>query len=209
MVRTTTSRGPARMSPAEVAASQRARMLRAMAEAVAAKGYANTVVADVTARAGVSRRTFYEQFTGKQDCFLATFDDCVAVVRAAVVAALDVDAAAPLRDQVRRMIAAYLDVLAGEPEVAKANLVEVYAAGPEAARRRRASMEGFTTLLKDAHARVREAGLATRRASDLEYEHTVGAISTAVTIRVATGDIASLPALADELTDFVVRALEG
>lgn len=209
MVRTTTSRGPARMSPAEVAASQRARMLRAMAEAVAAKGYANTVVADVTARAGVSRRTFYEQFAGKQDCFLATFDDCVAVVRAAVVAALDVDAAAPLRDQVRRMIAAYLDVLAGEPEVAKANLVEVYAAGPEAARRRRASMEGFTTLLKDAHARMREAGLATRRASDLEYEHTVGAISTAVTIRVATGDIASLPALADELTDFVVRALEG
>jgi AcrR family transcriptional regulator len=201
---------PARMAREDVAASQRWRMLRAMAEAVAEKGDANTVVADVTARARVSRKTFYEQFSGKEACFLATFDASVAAVRTGVAASLeDLGASAPLRDQIRRMLAAYLELLAAEPAIAKANLVEVYAAGPEAARRRRASLDAFAALLEDAHARLHAAGIAGPVVADAVYEHVVGAISSAVTIRVATGDAARLPELADELADFVVRALEG
>src|SRR4051812_13754758 len=184
--------GPARMARADVAAPQHLRMLRAMAEAVAEKGYANTVVADVTTRAGVSRKTFYEHFAGKEACFLATFDACVAAVRAGVASSLEVVADRPLRDQVERMLAAYLGLLASEPAIAKANLVEVYAAGPEAARRRRASLEAFAVQLRDAHRRLRAAGVATGKPDDAVYEHIVGAISSAVTIRVATGDAALL-----------------
>ena len=47
---------------------------------VSEKGYGPATIADVTARAGVSRKTFYEQFTDKQDCFLASFDVGVAVL---------------------------------------------------------------------------------------------------------------------------------
>jgi AcrR family transcriptional regulator len=54
--------------------SQRERLLGAMADAVAEKGYANVAVADVIERAGVSRKTFYEQFENKQECFLTAYD---------------------------------------------------------------------------------------------------------------------------------------
>src|SRR5712671_6871318 len=56
-----------------VAASQRSRLLDAVAEAVAANGYAATTVADVVALAAVSRRTFYEQFPDLESCFLTAY----------------------------------------------------------------------------------------------------------------------------------------
>src|SRR4051794_31061826 len=68
------SPAPARLRRDEVAASQRGRMLRAMAEAASERGYVNTVVSDVVERAGVSRKTFYEHFTDKEECFLASYD---------------------------------------------------------------------------------------------------------------------------------------
>ena len=73
-------RGPHQLAREEVLASQRARMLEAMAHAVAAKGYAATTVADVVGGAGVSRKTFYEHFQDKEDCFLAAFDAGVQVL---------------------------------------------------------------------------------------------------------------------------------
>src|SRR6266513_2992964 len=58
----------------ELRASQRGRLICAIADSVAAKGYAATSVADVIALAGVSRKTFYEHFGDKEDCFLAAYD---------------------------------------------------------------------------------------------------------------------------------------
>src|SRR3954470_7596658 len=58
----------------ELRASQRGRLICAIADSVAAKGYAATSVADVLALAGVSRRTFYEHFEDKEACFLAAYD---------------------------------------------------------------------------------------------------------------------------------------
>ena len=66
--------GPHRLNPQEVTLNQRTRMHGAMIEAVAANGYERTSVKQVVGLAGVSRRSFYEQFANKQDCFLATFD---------------------------------------------------------------------------------------------------------------------------------------
>src|SRR5436190_446605 len=64
-------RGRHRLTREEVTASQRGRMLEAMALAVRDKGYTGTAVADVVAGAGVSRETFYQHFADKEDCFLA------------------------------------------------------------------------------------------------------------------------------------------
>ncbi len=66
--------GPHRLNPQEVTLNQRTRMHGAMIEAVAANGYERTSVKQVVGLAGVSRRSFYEQFANKQECFLATFD---------------------------------------------------------------------------------------------------------------------------------------
>jgi AcrR family transcriptional regulator len=66
--------GPHRLSREEVIYNQRIRMHGAMIEAVAESGYEQTSVRQVVAMAGVSRRSFYEQFANKEACFLATFD---------------------------------------------------------------------------------------------------------------------------------------
>ena len=67
-------RGRHGLSPETVAESQRGRILTAMVEVTAKRGYADCRIADVIAYAGVSRKTFYELFSDKEDCFLAAYD---------------------------------------------------------------------------------------------------------------------------------------
>src|ERR1700733_5546358 len=115
--------------------AQRSRMLEAMVQAVAEKGFARGVVADVIERAGVSRKTFYEQFANKEECFLAAYD--AGVDR--LLAAIDETVKAPAPDWLgaaRRAVEVYLETMAASPPFARALLIEGLAAGPEALARR-------------------------------------------------------------------------
>lgn len=67
-------RGPHRLSDEEVAADQRRRLVDAMVRLAGQKGYATTTVADIIAKAQVSRKTFYEHFAERKDLLLAAFD---------------------------------------------------------------------------------------------------------------------------------------
>src|SRR3954453_13218656 len=67
-------RGRHKLAPEDVRASQRDRLLRAMLECVAERGYEATTVPQVVATARVSRNAFYEFFSDKTDCFIATCD---------------------------------------------------------------------------------------------------------------------------------------
>jgi AcrR family transcriptional regulator len=195
------SAGPARLGRADVEASQRGRLLRAMAEAAAEKGYAHVVVADVVARAGVSRKTFYEQFADKEACFLAAYDACVAAMLGAVDPSRD--AALAPADQVSRLLRTYLDRLAAEPALAKTYLVEVYAAGPGAVVRRQQVFDRFVDLVADVHAR---SGSPSAPLPRLRYEALAGAISTMVTLRVAAGRSHELPDLHQTFVELVLDA---
>ena len=188
--------GPARLRPAEVASSQRLRMLRAMAETAAEKGYAKTVVADVITRAGVSRRTFYEHFRDKQDCFLAAYDATIDALEGAVSEELAAAASLAPAEQLDRLLRTYLELLASEPRLAKTYLVEVYAAGPEAMARRRAVLERFSALL---------GGL--RPVDPFTLEALVSAVSMLVTTRVASGRADTLPELREPLLRFLLDNL--
>ena len=77
--------GPNGMGRDEVARNQRTRLFGAMIESVSRRGYHATTVAHVIALAGVSRRAFYEQFSNKEECFLATYDIVVARARKRVL----------------------------------------------------------------------------------------------------------------------------
>jgi len=128
-------------------APQRIRLLHAMATAVAEKGYAAVTIADVVAGAGVSKRTFYEHFTGKEDCLFSCYaeasDALVTVVRAAAAKA----ASGPAR--VIAAIHAYVVALdAGGPLVA-AMLSEIQATGGAGRELRRAKMSEFATLIRE------------------------------------------------------------
>jgi AcrR family transcriptional regulator len=180
-------RGRHRLSREEVVASQRERMLGAMADAVQHKGYARTAVADVVAGAGVSRETFYQHFDDKEDCFLAAYERGVEAVRDAMAAALADPPAEPLQ-RYDRALGAYLELLAAEGPTARVFLVDVYAAGPRALGRRREVQESFVALV---------AGIFGADTPDDRFacEALVAALSAMVTVRVADGDASSLPAL--------------
>ena len=127
-------RGPHGLDPEVVAASQRVRILEAIAELVARDGYAAVRVADVIQRAGVSRRTFYEHFGNKEDAFLAAFDHFSSGLVDAVLAAAD--PAAEPRTQLRDGYAALLGYLSAHPGTAKAFTVVAPEAGRAAQDRR-------------------------------------------------------------------------
>lgn len=196
----------------QVVSSQRARMLRGMAEAMMEKGYVSTTVADVIKRAGVSRETFYQQFSSKSDCFMSAFDAAADLLMSVIVEGADLDIGALAAgdgrdldtrlDQFDRALALYLDTLADHPETARLFLVEVYAAGPEAIRRRMAVQQ----LIVDAVARMLgvDPGDAEGR---FACEVLVAAIGTMVTEPLVSDDPTTLRTLHDPVMALVRRAM--
>ena len=193
-----------------VLASQRGRLLDAMAQAVAEHGYGPCTVAHVVARAGVSRKTFYEHFRDKEDCFLALYDTGIAYVLGRIAETVgDESVAADPRGRVAAGLRTFLAVLAEEPAFCRAIVVEVHAAGADALRRRRAVIEVFAERYEDINAELRATdGSIAELAHDAALA-LIGAILELVAIRVADGRVAELPGLADLLTDFVLRHVAG
>jgi AcrR family transcriptional regulator len=130
--------------------NQRERMLLAVAEAVAEQGYATTTVADIISRARLSRRTFYEHFADKEECFLAAYDTVVEQLLAAVGQAYEDADGWPRK--VHDGLRAFLVALSAEPAFARMCIVEVLAAGPEARGRRDAAMRVFIDFLEPGRA---------------------------------------------------------
>jgi len=193
-----------------VAASQRGRLIEAMAEAVAQKGYAATTVADVVSRAGVSRKTFYEHFRNKEDCFLVAYDTGVEILLGEL--ATRAEAAAPdlgWRERVRGGIRAYLEVLASEPAFAHTFLVEVLAAGPQALHRRDEVHRRFVELLRGQVALARRDHPELPDVPEPVYAAIVGGINEVVSSWVREGRTADLPELEPALTYFQLALLAG
>jgi AcrR family transcriptional regulator len=120
-------RGPYALPRDVVLLSQRRRMLDAVVEAVAEKGYGPTSVKDVIGSAGVSRKTFYQQFSDKEACFLAAYREGAHAHYRAVLAAV-AGQNSPL-EALRAGVRTYLGVLAAEPAFARAFLLEIVGAG--------------------------------------------------------------------------------
>jgi AcrR family transcriptional regulator len=191
-------RGRHGLTREEVVTSQRDRMLRALAEAVAEKGYAKTSVAEVLARSGVSRETFYEQFSSKEDCFLETFDRAGQILLERVAGAPPSGAATDERFEA--LLEAYLEALAGEPAYARVYLVDSYAAGPEALRRRAALQGRFVDAL------VELFGLDEPH-ERFACELLVAGLGSMVTTRVGLGEHATLQELRAPMVDLLRRVV--
>jgi AcrR family transcriptional regulator len=129
-----------------IRAIQRERLIVAMLNAAAELGYLETNVQDVIDRAGVSRPTFYEHFSNKEDCFLAAFDTSAERLRKKVHSAArkggDV-----WRDRVRYGLGALLRFSIREPDTARTLVVEARA-GSDAAVRRRVESLLYSRLCK-------------------------------------------------------------
>jgi AcrR family transcriptional regulator len=131
----------------QVSDIQRARMLAAIVDVVAERGAANVTVARVVARSGVSRRTFYEIFRDREDCFLAAFDDWIARIASEVIPAYEQPAI--WREKIRAALCALLQLLDYEPGMGRLVIVETLGAGPKALERRQRVLAQVITAVDE------------------------------------------------------------
>ena len=195
-----------RLSREDVARSQRARILRAVAESVAAKGYSATSVADVIARAGVSRSTFYELYDGKESAFLDAYSG-FELVHGALLDRFR-QGSTPA-EMVRGAVRGHLTSLAAEPAFAWMFFVEAVVAGPRILTRRREATEGFLDVLTAMveHARAADPSVpAADRGLLLAF---VGAARELIATHLLNQDAASLLDLEDPIVTVAERLLLG
>lgn len=122
--------------------NQRERLIAAMAEVCAERGYAATSVADVTRRAGVSTASFYKQFADRRACLLASFEELCGRLLERVEQACEGGPGAAIRTAA--------ELLAADPPAARLLSFEIAAAGPEGVRLQHAAIERLAARLRQA-----------------------------------------------------------
>jgi AcrR family transcriptional regulator len=181
------------LSRSFVEANQRQRILDAVADVVSLAGYQSMSVEDVVGAAGVSRRTFYDNFKSKEDAFLTAYDEIGSRLVLTVKAAYDASETFP--EGVVACLRAFLEFVASVPHYADMCIVEVLAAGPPALARRNAVMNAMAELLQQGAATMKD-GI---RPPQLTAETIVGGIYEVVYSRVLQGKTAELPSLLADL----------
>ncbi len=194
-------RGRHGLSEADVAASQRNRVLDAMVELTGTAGYHDTTITDVITRAGVTRKAFYQRFEDKEQCFIAAYERELARLLTLTLEAFETQD--EWADRVRAALSALLHALAREPTVARLCFIEVMAAGPGAIAARNEAMRGFTIVfdigrLQDDRSRPPALAL-----------NMVGGMSEIVHREVAAGKAEDLPEILPDLMYTAVLPILG
>ena len=149
-------RGRHKLTREQITAAQRERLLAAVTELLAARGYRGFGVGEVATRAGVSLAAFYECFDGMDECVFAGYDRFIEVLlrKMAAVEVPDDDRPA----LVSRLLGVYLETLQQDLVVARAYQVEIDGLGPAARVRRREALTLFATYIRDRLARTTDDG---------------------------------------------------
>ena len=200
-------RGLHGLDPGVVAASQRTRLLEAVGRAVAEKGYAAATIDDIVRGAGVSKKTFYDHFNDKLDCFLAAYeaasDELLTRLREAQATGDG------WLDRTRAGVVAYLRWLAAEPALARVFLIEVAAAGPVAAERRERLRDRYAEVMRELQDDARTDIPALPRLPDEIFHALVAAVDEVVMRRIRESGGADLPDLEPVLLHLQVALLAG
>lgn len=187
----------------QVAHNQRERLIAGLATAVAEKGYRAVTITDITKAARVSRRVFYENFEGKDGCFLAAFEVVVGHIRE-----LGAEAVASIGDWPGQAIAAARAVLlffATEPDLARLCLVESQAAGPAVSARFHEAVHEVVPYLEQGRG-LREGD---RELPPTTEESTLGALVLLAGRKVAAGEAEQLGELLPEFAEFILAPYLG
>lgn len=187
----------------QVAHHQRERLIAGLAAAVAEKGYAAVTLTDVVTQAKVSRRVFYANFEGKEQCFLAAFEVVVAHLRELVA-----EAVGGIPDWPRRAIAAtraVLEFLASEPDLARLCLVESRGAGPAVAGRFNEAAGELAPLLRQGRAERK----GERPLPDSTEDSTIGSLVSLAYRKAAAGEAAQLPDLLPACAELILLPYLG
>lgn len=195
--------GPGGLPRGQVTQIQRSRMLAAAVEAVGEMGYSRMTVAQVISRARVSRKTFYDVFNDREDCFLAAFEQALSQAR--TIAAEAYAEESNWRDGVRGALARLLMFMDEEPGLAKLCIVEALGAGERVLERRARVLDELAQVID----RGRDATSATREPPDVTAEGVVGAIFAVLHTRVLEPGEQPLTDLLGSLMSMIVLPYLG
>jgi AcrR family transcriptional regulator len=178
-------------------------MLAAAVEAVEEVGYARMTVAQVISRARVSRKTFYDVFSDREDCFLAAFDQALSQARVLATEAYERESG--WRDGVRSALARMLIFMDEEPGLAKLCVVEALGAGERVLERRARVLDELAGAIDEG----RYVSSATSEPPDVTAEGVVGAIFAVLHTRLLEGGKEPLTDLLGSLMSMIVLPYLG
>lgn len=191
-------RGRHALAPDEVLRDQRERLLAAVPAVAAERGYEAMSVADIVKAAAVSRNAFYRNFSDKQDCVATAHE--LGHERLFEVLSVNCYEGATIEERVGTSLEAGLDVLAGEPALARFLFVEAPSGGDEIALRYHEWLGRYGTLLRSA-----APDLPPESVPLPEVEQViVGGIASRVASEVLRGRGEKLRELADPFLEYVL-----
>jgi AcrR family transcriptional regulator len=146
--------GPHGLPPELIQRNQRERLIAAMAEVCAERGYGETSVAEVAKQAGVSTASFYRQFRDRHECMLAGFEELFRRLAEEVERGCAAESTPAARARAGARTAA--ELLAADPPTARLLSVEILAAGPDGVRAQQGAIERLASRLREPGASAAE-----------------------------------------------------
>lgn len=184
-----------------IALHKQRRIMDALAELTAEQGYEATKISDIVKRAGVARKTLYDNFEGKEEVFLAAFDAARdEVLRRVREAAAEDDE--DWQDRVEAGLAAFLGFVAEQPTLARMCMIEALSATPATTKRYEDSLEVFVGLTRKTLPRD-------KRLPDTIAETLVGGVAWIVYQQIRRGEAERAEDLLPELTEFMMAPYLG
>ncbi|HSS43374.1 MAG TPA: TetR/AcrR family transcriptional regulator [Solirubrobacterales bacterium] len=185
-----------------VVENQRARIVSGMIETVAELGYAKAAIARVIKPAKVSRRTFYETFANKEDCYRAAYEASFEYLRDRVLAATSGE---EWPGSARAGLEALLESLAAHPKLATFFLISPASVDDATASRHHLAMRELVEALVSKAPGTGRAGVA----SETRIDALAGGLSRLTAMKVGTGKGGELPALLPDLVELFLRPYVG
>lgn len=182
---------------------QRARMLASTFDVLSERGAANVSVAHIVARSGVSRRTFYELFESREDCFLAAYNEALALLAARVLPAYA--SGQKWRGRIRTGLVALLGFLDEEPAIGRVLVVESLSAGPRSLERLGQVLEQVAAVLDEA----RTQSASAMSLPPLTAQGLVGGALSLIYTRISRPDEGTLIELTNQLMSMIVLPYLG
>lgn len=184
-----------------IASHKRRRIMDAIAELTAEQGYDATKIGDIVRRAGVARKTLYDNFEGKEEVFLVAFDTAVDELFQRIEAAC-AEAEDDWEERVQVGLASFLRYVAENPARARMCMIEALSATPAATERYEQTMQRFVELVK------RTVPQDDRLPETIE-ETLVGGVAWIVYQQIRRDETAGAEDLLPELSEFMLAPFHG
>lgn len=177
--------------------------MAALAQETSEQGYRAVTVADIVKRAGIARNTFYENFSSKEECFLATQEHAMSAALERVV-----DAAGSHQEWPHRVSAglgAFLGFVVEEPALARTCMVEALSAGPASVRCYEESQQSFVSLFKLG----RDVSPHGEELPETLEEALIGGVFWILYQRLTTSQLEEISELLPQLVEFTLTPYLG